>query len=237
MASDDFRFKRFIVRHDRCAMKVGTDGVLLGTWADVAHAGTILDIGAGSGLVALICAQRSNAMITAVEIDDEAAAQAAENAAGSPWKDRIAVVHSSIEEFAAASGQHFDAIVSNPPYFENSYKAKGERRNLARHADMLTPGDLVRHAAALLADGGSFSCILPAEEECTFADRAEKEGLHLRRKTMVLPREGAEPKRVLFVFRRQQCNASVSSLAILKRDSNEATEEYKNLTRDFYLNF
>ena len=100
MASDDFRFKRFTVRHDRCAMKVGTDGVLLGAWADIASAKTILDIGAGSGLVALICAQRSDAMITAVEIDDAAAAQAAENAADSPWKNRVTVIKSSLEVFA-----------------------------------------------------------------------------------------------------------------------------------------
>ena len=237
MASDDFRFKRFTVRHDRCAMKVGTDGVLLGAWADVTRAKTILDIGAGSGLVALICAQRSTAMITAVEIDDSAAQQAVENAADSPWKNRINVVHTSLEKFAESSDQRFDSIVSNPPYFENSYKAKGVRRNLARHADMLPLGNLVRHAAALLTDTGSFSCILPAEEEFAFEERAAKEGLYLSRKTLVLPREGAEPKRVLFEFRKRPCEPEISSIAILKRESNEAAGEYRYLTKDFYLNF
>lgn len=237
MASDDFRFKHFTVRHDRCAMKVGTDGVLLGAWADVARAGTILDIGAGSGLVALICAQRSNAAITAVEIDESAARQAAENAEASPWNDRIRVIHSSLAEFAASSAQRFDAIVSNPPYFENSYKAKGDRRNLARHADTLPLDELVRYASSLLSDEGSFSCVLPAQEETAFKERARRAGLFLKRKTLVLPREEAEPKRVLFEFSKRQCSAAISTLAILKKGSNEATEEYRDLTKDFYLNF
>ena len=237
MASDDFRFKRFTVKHDRCAMKVGTDGVLLGAWADIARAGTILDIGAGSGLVALICAQRSQAIITAVEIDESAAKQAAENAADSPWKGRIRIVHSSLEDFAASTNQRFGAIVSNPPYFENSYKAKGERRNLARHADTLPLDELVRHASSLLAVDGSFSCVLPSPEEAAFEKRARSAGLFLKRKTLVLPREGAEAKRVLFEFGKHPGDSSVSSIAILKKGSNEATDEYRELTKEFYLNF
>jgi tRNA1Val (adenine37-N6)-methyltransferase len=238
MASDDFRFKQFTVRHDRCAMKVGTDGVLLGVWADIAKAETILDIGTGSGLVALICSQRSNAKITAIEIDESAAVQASENAADSQWKDRITIMHSSLDAFALSSKQLFDVIVSNPPYFENSYKAKGDRRNLARHADTLPLDGLVRHAASLLSASGIFSCILPVQEDILFEERARSAGLFLKRKTMVLPREGAGPKRVMFEFtKRRTEEPGVTFLAILKKETNDVTDEYREMTKEFYLNF
>ena len=127
MANDDFRFKHFTVRHDRCAMKVGTDGVLLGAWTPLEGADSVLDIGTGSGLVALICAQRSAAIVSAIEIDEEAAAQARQNAEDSPWSERINVRHCSLEEFAASTQQRFDRIVVNPPFFKNSFKAHGDR--------------------------------------------------------------------------------------------------------------
>lgn len=237
MASDDFRFKQFTVRHDRCAMKVGTDGVLLGAWTPIDTAASVLDIGTGSGLVALICAQRSAASITAIEIDAEAAAQARQNAAASPWNLRINVHHCSLEEFAASTQQRFDRIVVNPPFFENSFKASGDRRNLARHADTLPFDHLIVLSAQLLAEDGIFSCILPVSEEESFPKRAKLSGLFCSHMLRVLPREEAPAKRVILCFKKNPSDAVISTLAILKKDSDAPTDQYRELTKELYLNF
>lgn len=237
MASPDFRFKQFTVWHDRCAMKVGTDGVLLAAWADLAGAETILDAGTGCGVIALICAQRSGARITAVEIDADAAAQAAENAAASPWSARISVVHSSLQEFAARTDARFDRIITNPPYFENQYKAAGARRSLARHTDTLPLDELCTCAARLLDAGGLFQCMLPVTEADAMPERAAGAGLHCVRKTLVLPRESSSPKRVLLGFAKSPRECVVDELAILRRDSDEPTDAYRTLTGELYLNF
>ena len=135
MSNTGFRFKQFQVNHDRCAMKVGTDGILLGAWADVTQAKQILDLGCGSGLIALMLAQRSSAesKICAVEIDPAAAQQARENTLASPWKDKIQVYRQDIDSFCAQVESHFDLIVANPPYFEAGVACRDDERNTARY--------------------------------------------------------------------------------------------------------
>ena len=143
MPNTYFRFKQFVVQQEKCAMKVGTDGVLLGAWAALPEKGKVLDLGTGTGLVALMVAQRCQADITAVDISEEACEQAQENVAGSPWPDRIHVLHQDVKTMTGESFQHvFDCIVSNPPYFKENVKCPGQLRNTARHTDELDFGQV-----------------------------------------------------------------------------------------------
>ncbi|EFC74840.1 methyltransferase domain protein, partial [Segatella buccae D17] len=201
--TDGFRFRQFSVRHDRCAMKVGTDGVLLGAWAPGGR--SILDIGTGTGLIALMMAQRfPEAHVTGIDIDGDAALQARENAADSPFAPRIEVAHSSLAGFVAAASPplSFDSIVCNPPFFLHSLKNPDARRSVARHADSLPFADLFRGVAALLAPSGVFSAIVPAEVFEAFTAEASIAGLFVSRLTRVRTTPRKPPKRSLVAFSR-----------------------------------
>ena len=164
MSQPYFQFKQFTVWHDKCAMKVGTDGVLLGAWTPVKSSVRILDIGTGTGLVALMLAQRSTASITALEIDEAAAAQATENINRSPWKNRIEVIQQDFKHYSSKNGiSKFDTIVSNPPYFNASLKCSDEQRNKARHNDSLTYEELLAGVSGLLSQEGTFTIVIPMD--------------------------------------------------------------------------
>lgn len=159
MSNIYFKFKQFTVYQDRCAMKVGTDGTLLGAWTDVTKSRTILDIGTGTGLIALMLAQRSlTTQITAIDIDIDSVMQAESNVALSPWCDRVKVFCSSLQDF---NGSGYDTIVSNPPYFVNSLKCPNGHRTLARHTASLSYKDLFDGVTRMLSDDGEFSVIIP----------------------------------------------------------------------------
>ena len=163
MPNPYFAFKQFTVRHDRCAMKVGTDGVLLGAWTDLSHSRRILDIGTGTGLIALMLAQRCmDARITAIDLDSAAVEQAQENIQASPWKDRIEALQQDICTYHPNGT--FDTIVSNPPYFIDSLKCPDGQRSTARHTDTLDADRLIGKVSELLTSDGRFSIILPAEQ-------------------------------------------------------------------------
>lgn len=232
MSNPYFSFKRFTVRHDRCAMKVGTDGVLLGAWADVAGARRILDIGTGCGLIALMLAQRSRARVTAIDIDEAAAEQARENAAASPWAERITVERADARAYRP--GVRFDAVVSNPPYFAESLRCPDGRRNAARHADRLTFDELAEAAARLLAADGSFSAIVPADGAERLAEAAFRHGLHPARRTWVRTKPGAPPRRALLAFRPSPSDCAADELAV-ESAPGTYSPAYAALTRDFYL--
>lgn len=164
MSNPYFQFKQFTVRHDKCAMKVGTDGVLLGAWAPVQNAKYILDVGAGSGLISLQLAQRNPwASITSIEIDPAAAAQAKENIQSSPWSDRMEVICSDFRDYHAEN--KFDLIVSNPPYFVDALKCPDNQRCMARHTSELNYELLFGHSTHLLSEQGIISVIIPSEVE------------------------------------------------------------------------
>jgi len=193
--SSPFQFKQFTIQQDHCAMKVGTDGVLFGSWCNTSN-GAILDIGTGSGLIALMLAQRtSNNNITAIEIDRDAYLQSLENFSNSKWKTRIEAKHIAIQEFK--SDQKFDLIVTNPPYFINSYKAPNKSRNTARHTQDLPFLDLIHSVQSLLSKDGVFALILPIEEGKVFLDLAKKESLILNRRCFVHPNKTKQAKRVM----------------------------------------
>ena len=184
--SDPFRFKQFSIHQDRCAMKVGTDGILLGAWATAETPSRILDIGTGTGVVALMLAQRfPAAMIDAVEANSDACGQAAGNFQVSPWADRLTAVYCRIQEFESAAT--YSLIVSNPPWFHDSMKPDDQARDTARHTDSMSPADLISAVARLMANDGVFTTILPVVEGQSFLGLAAQSGFHCHRCCEVLP--------------------------------------------------
>ncbi len=233
-----FRFKRFMLAHDRCAMKIGTDGVLLGAWAHQEAPGNILDIGTGSGLIALMLAQRfGEAMITAIEPDGQAAAQAEENFGISEWKDRLSICRASLQEFAPATEMRFDMIVSNPPFYDTTLINPDPRATSARHTCSLSHGELMQHASRLLDGNGSLSIIIPDEYSGKIIRTAAESGLHPVRKTSVLTVEGKRPRRVLAEFSKHAESPCAEETLVIRHADGSYTEEYKRLTADFYLAF
>lgn len=236
MPNPYFQFKRFTVRQDRCAMKVGTDGVLLGAWCGVEEASSILDIGTGTGLVALMAAQRSSAEVVAVELDESAASQAAENVAESPWRERITVVCASVQDYAEKAKRKFDHIVSNPPYFQDSLKSPREGRSLARHTDSLSYEDLVKAVVALLRPAGRFSVVVPTSEFEDMKRCAASVGLRCSRRTDVLPTPTSASKRVLAQFVLTEVTEPVAETLVIEAyGRHQYSEQYISLTKDFYL--
>ncbi len=234
MPNPYFSFKQFTVHHDRCAMKVGTDGVLLGAWADVSQARRVLDIGTGTGLIALMLAQRSaEARITAIDIDADAVGQARENVTASPWADRITVEQQDLCRYHA--DERFDLIVSNPPYFNDSLKCPDAQRATARHTDGLDFHTLITQTIALLTENGRFAVIIPTDGMPLFMEIALREGLHLHRRTLVRTKPDAAPKRVLLSFGRSSEVETVEDELVVELARHEYSEEYIALTRDFYL--
>ena len=221
MSNDYFQFRQFTVFHDKCSMKVTTDGVLLGAWADTDHISRALDVGTGSGLIALMIAQRSEAVIDAVEIDPPAALQASENSGCSPWKDRIHVHTGSFQEFAALCGKKYDLIVSNPPFFRNALKPMDKHRSSARHETSLTHEELLKGTKALLAPQGKFCVILPYQEKDGFTEMASIYRMYCLRFTAVKATPGAVFSRVLMSFGSVPAGTPVrTELTIRKADGS-----------------
>lgn len=237
MPNDYFKFKQFTIHQDRCAMKVGTDGVLLGAWADCKTAKKVLDIGTGTGLIALMIAQRSDALIDAIEIDKQATEQAIENVSKSPWAERVNVVNKSLQEFSEQESRTYDLIVSNPPYFQNSMFAPDNKRTHARHNSNLELEDLIGGAKKLLSNQGRLSVILPYLEGNMLVLQASEEGLYCVRQTKVLPKPGRDPKRLLLEFQQTKKPLDEQEIIIELNKRHEYSDAYKNLTKDFYLVF
>lgn len=239
VANPYFKFKKFTVWHDRCAMKVGTDAVLLGAWADVSGCKSILDVGTGTGIIALMLAQRGEGDIDAIDIDGDASAQAEGNVAASPFAGRIRVVHTSLSRFAADTlGKRYDLIVSNPPYFVNSLKCPDSRRAAARHTDSLPLPSLVHDAAGMLSPSGRIALVLPFGELTEVEKAARENALFIRRQTDVTAVRGAAPKRLLVELSRLEGSVAGRSrdTLVIEEPCHSYTPEYVALTRDFYLN-
>lgn len=232
MSSNCFHFKRFDVFHDRCAMKVGTDGVLLGAWVNIKDEKRILDAGTGSGLIALMLAQRSKSEIVAIEIDKSGFEQATENVAHSPWSERIKVIHEDLMVFKSI--EKFDLIVSNPPFFRNSLKAPTKVRTQARHDESLTWDQLVEKATSMLNPMGRLAVIIPFEGFAFFESMCIQNKLYLKRKCEVSTKPDKPPKRLLLEFSLESLSPEYSSIALGNSD-NSRTSAYSDLTSDFYL--
>jgi len=216
-------------------MKVGIDGVLLGSWAGVDNVRSILDIGTGTGLIALMLAQRSNAKITVIDVNKNAILQAVENVEKSPWNNRITVLENSIQEFSLQATLRYDLIVSNPPYFVNSLKTPDESRTTARHTDTLTHEDLIVCAMKLLSSDGKICLILPVEEGLKCSEFAESKGLFCTQKVTVFPKPEANPKRLLLEFGWQKVHCVETELIIEADVRHQYSPEFSALAKDFYL--
>lgn len=231
MSSNSFRFQQFEVFHDQCGMKVGTDAVLLAAWVDPAHALRILDVGTGSGLIALILAQRSQAQLVGVELDPSAFEQASSNVLHSPWSDRVKVVQ---HDFTTFSDEPFDLIVSNPPFFQQSLQAPTAARNKARHDVTLTYTTLVRASAALLTQNGRFAVVLPHSSAEAFEAICWDSKLFLKRSCAVSAKSGGQPNRILMEFSTVENVIERSTLFLMSADGGRS-EAYSSLTYDLYL--
>ncbi|MBR0310476.1 MAG: methyltransferase [Paludibacteraceae bacterium] len=262
-ANPGFRFRQFFVRHDRCAMKVGTDGVLLGAWAPVRLPSgripsSIMDVGTGSGLIALMLAQRCPAaQITAIDISQEAYEQAQENFAASPWSARLRAAHSPLQQLgdsgrSAQGSDVYDLIVSNPPYFVDSLKNPDAARRVARHNDTLPFSDLMCTCAHLLAPDGILALIAPTEAEQVLQELAERNGLECTQCCYVHPKPDKPAKRVMMAWRTPEPSeykqppehAAAGTAAMhsaqtthltLEDEQGGRSEAYQQLTKEFYL--
>ncbi|WP_423130430.1 tRNA1(Val) (adenine(37)-N6)-methyltransferase [Gaoshiqia sp. Z1-71] len=230
-----FRFKQFLIIQEKAAMKVGIDGVLLGAWANFDGEKRVLDVGTGTGLLALMAAQRCYASIDAVELEPEAAAEALANFNRSAWKSRIRLVVCAFQDFEAQ--EKYDHIISNPPFFENSPKSADSKRAQARHSDSLAWPDLLERAKKMLAENGKISLILPADQEGRLRFLACDLGLYINRFCPVLPDETREPHRILAELSCSPGQADGYRVIIRNSESAEYTDQYRELTRDFYLAF
>ena len=215
-------------------MKVSTDGVILGAWTEPGDASTILDIGTGTGLIAIMLAQKSKASIDAVEIEPHACSQAIENAENCPWKERITVTHSSFQEYSIHSSHKYDLIVTNPPFFSNSLKTPHSGRNLARHNDILPPEALLAGVDRLLSPNGRFCLILPYIESSLFLVDAALYNLYCARKTHVKPTPKKSTSRVLMELARERHKIQETDL-IIQGEDGQYTENFALLTKEYYL--
>ena len=218
-------------------MKVGTDGVLLGAWVMVSNTKTILDIGTGTGLIALMLAQRSEAQIHAIEIDTTAFFQAISNFDNCKWNKRILAINDSFQNYCSSTDISYDLIVSNPPYFVNSYKTPEKNRNIARHADQLPFIELIRGVKKILNQKGRFCVILPKNEGEHFIHLCENEGIYCTKITKVRPRKEKIEKRLLIELSKVKTKIFEDVLIIEKELRHHYTEEYINLTKSYYINF
>ena len=231
-----FQFKQFSVAQDRCAMKVGTDAVLLGAWSALDHMpNTILDIGSGTGILALIMAQRSTAeLIDALEIDADAYEQCVYNFETSDWGDRLFCYHASLDEFVDEIEDTYDLIISNPPFYTDHFKSRNEARNKARFEDALPFEELLTSVSKLLSVTGQLNVIIPFSEEINFISLAKNVDLYPIRILRVRGQEESPVKRSLISFTFQENKIDVSELTI-EITRHHYTLEYINLTKDFYL--
>jgi len=233
-----FHFKKFSIDDSKAAMKIGTDAVLLGAWVPCSSETRILDIGTGSGILALMMAQRNtNSLIDAVEIDSEASIQAELNVHLSPWPGQVHIFNTTIQDFSFANKYNYSLIICNPPFFTDSLKAPDKARNTARHNDTLPVNDLLQCTSNLLTENGKAAFIIPADAYENWKFEAAKQNLYPTHTTWVKSSESHAPHRVMLAFSRSKAVEIIDNEISIYSSKNIYSPEYMELTRDFYLKF
>ena len=233
MSENVFRFKQFTIIQERSALKVGTDAVLLGSWTSATDTQHILDIGTGTGILAIMLAQKSSAQVDAIDIDEASCAEATENVLSTPWQGRISVIHQPLQEYAKSCATRYDLIVSNPPYFDDGSGNSENARTNAKHTSTLSYSELLTGVVTLLTDKGRFCIILPGRESNAFRELAQASGLHCHKKVKVFTRAGKPEKRVLMELLRDTDTFTETEL-VMQDENLKNTNEYIELTKDFY---
>lgn len=231
----NFHFKQFALAHDKSTIKIGTDAVLLGSWAPLSEFKHILDIGCGCGIISLMAAQKSNAQILGIDIDDASIKEAAQNAELSPWKERIVFRNISLQTFTENTNEKFDCIVSNPPFFENSLKPLSPKKNMGKHNELLSLEELSASAKHLLTDNGIFCTILPFTTYTKYIQLCKKLGFFTSKICYIKSFPNKTPQRVLSCLKKEKTIHQIEQLSI-RENPNTYSSEYIQLTKDFYLN-
>ena len=228
-----FHFKHFSVNHSQSTMKVGTDAVLLGAWLPVPeHYSTILEIGSGCGVISFMLAQKTNAQITGIDMDEKSVNEAQKNTENFIWKDRVQFIHENVLDFMQKTTQKFDVMVSNPPFFENSLKSPETNRNISRHNDTLSLETLISAVNILLSDNGRFGVILPVIPAEKLERAALEKQLYVTKKTWIYPTPTKKPNRILMMFEKEQTVYEEDNLIIR---NNGYTDEYYQLVREYLI--
>lgn len=237
MANSYFRFKQFTLHQEHAAFRITTDSVLLGAWADLNGVKSILDIGTGTGILALMAAQRSDAEIVAIEPDRNSFMQAGLNIAGSPWHDRISLINTTLQEYISSAGMFFDTIITNPPFFNDSLLNPDPGKAQARHSVTLTHRTLLDASLRLMSPGGTLQAVLPVNEATAFIEMASSVGLTIVRRLIVNPTPLLPPSRMLMTLALVKGACEEKTIVIEKDGRHEYSDEYRSLTKDFYLKF
>ncbi len=237
MANSYFKFKQFTVHQEHAPFKITTDSVLLGAWAQLTGARNVLDIGTGTGVLALMAAQRSEARIVAIEPDPGAFMQAGLNISDSPWHERITLINTRVQDYLPEAGLLFDVIITNPPYFVDSLPNPDPVKAMARHSLTLSFRELLEATLRLMTPSGELHLVLPVNEAGQVIEMAGLLGLHCQRKLNVRPAPEIPPSRVLMTLGYGQGNVEESTIVIEKGGRHKYSDEYVSLTKDFYLKF
>jgi tRNA1Val (adenine37-N6)-methyltransferase len=234
-APEPFRFRQFTLSHHQSTMKAGTDAMLLGAWlALIGQEQRVLDVGTGSGIIALMLAQRSQAFIDAIDIHQPSVDQATQNFQDSPWRNRLKAQCIAFQKFSLQQIQTYDLIVSNPPFFHNSLLPDDERLKMAKHNVNLSINDFISSSLKLLAPSGRLAVILPIAESFDFCAGAEANDLHLQQQLFVMPTSERTPFRRILLLAKKPADEIITQHLTVRKSDGKYTEDYVSLTRDFH---
>lgn len=229
-----FSFKQFQLSHHQSTMKVGIDATILGIWTEIQDQNQVLDVGCGCGVVSLLLASRACCFVTAIDIDQPSVTECTENFACSPYSDRLLARHTSLQTFGTSSGQFFDRIVSNPPFFTTGSASENWRLGQARHTKSLTYNDLITYSFSLLKPDGRFTVVLPYSSRKRFIEESRKSGFYLIHELLIFPLRGMPPNRIYLSFAKHEAKP-FSEMLNLREENRQFTNEYSNLVKDFLL--
>jgi tRNA1Val (adenine37-N6)-methyltransferase len=237
MKAQPFHFKKFSMMHHQSTMKIGTDAIMLGAWVDLHGVKSALDVGTGSGIIAMIMAQRGVQNIEAIELDEISVMEARTNFEVSQWRNRFTLHHVDARHFREECDNFFDLVISNPPFFYDSFQGNQARRNLARHAGYLEFNDLLQIGSSCLKTGGSLAVVIPSIAFERFMKDAKDNGFFLYQKLNIIPVEGRIPNRLNLLLKKAPPKQIDESFFTIRNQDGSFTSEYYELLKDFYLGF